>query len=285
MTDTLGEKYEFWSIKMKTLFKSQDFWDLVEYGFVDLEDPDEEAEERLKETKKKDSKALFLVQQAVHEIIFSRIVIAATSLEAWQILKKEFQGSSKVITVKLQTYRREFETLSMKNVEYIQAYLFRVSSLVNQMKSYGEVIYEETVVAKVLRSLTLKFEHIVAAIEEAHDLSNYSFDELMSSLQAHEDRLLRSYEKNEEKAFQVKVEMHENTSRCGSGSGSGIGVFHEGGQGKGADRSASNEERQRKIFKCYYSNKPGCREAYCWKKQKDENNQASFAEEPDEERT
>lgn len=47
---------------MKTLFKSQDLWDLVEYGFVDLEDPDEEAEERLKETKKKDAKALFLIQ-------------------------------------------------------------------------------------------------------------------------------------------------------------------------------------------------------------------------------
>ena len=187
---------------------------------MDLAGSDEEAE-KLKETKKKDAKSLFLIQQAVRDTIFSRIAAATTSSQAWKILKKEFQGSSKVITVKLQTYRRDFETLSMKSNESVQTYLSRVSSLVNQMKSYGEDISEETVVAKVLRSLTPKFEHIVAAIEEPHDLSDYTFDELMSSFQAHEERLLRSHEKNEEKTFQVKGESthqkdkQENFANCG----------------------------------------------------------------------
>ena len=67
-----GEKYEFWSIKMKTLFKSQDLWDLVKNGYSE---PDDD-EARLKENKKKDSKALFFIQQAVHENIFSRIMEA-----------------------------------------------------------------------------------------------------------------------------------------------------------------------------------------------------------------
>lgn len=159
-----SEKYEFWNIKMKTLFKSQEVWELVEQGFVDLAGSDEEAE-KLKETKKKDAKSLFLIQQAVHDTIFSRIAAATTSSQAWKILKKEFQGSAKVFTVKWQTYRRDFETLSMKSNESVQTDLSRVSSLVNQMKSYAEDISEETFVAKFLRSLTPKFEHIVAAIE------------------------------------------------------------------------------------------------------------------------
>jgi len=54
-------------------------------------------------------------------------------------------------------------------------------------------------VAKVLRSLTKKFEHVVSAIEESMDLFDYSFDELMSSLLAHEDRINRPHEKVEEK--------------------------------------------------------------------------------------
>ena len=43
-----GDKYEFWSIKIKSLFKSQEFWDLVEKGYA------KEVEvQRLWENKKK----------------------------------------------------------------------------------------------------------------------------------------------------------------------------------------------------------------------------------------
>lgn len=40
--------------------------------------------------------------------------------------------------------------------------------------------------AKVLWSLTLKFDHVVATLEESKDLATYSFDELMQSLLSHE---------------------------------------------------------------------------------------------------
>lgn len=55
----------------------------------------------------------------------------------------------------------------------------RVSAVVYRMKSYGEKINNETVVAKVLRSLTNKFGHGVAAINEFKDLSDYTFHELV----------------------------------------------------------------------------------------------------------
>ena len=61
-----GECYEFWSIKMKTLFRSQDLWDLVESRFYEKDND----EGQLKENKKKDSKALFIIQQAIHDTIF-----------------------------------------------------------------------------------------------------------------------------------------------------------------------------------------------------------------------
>ena len=58
-----------------------------------------------------------------------------------------------------------------------------------------------------MRRLTTKFDHVVTTIQESKDLSTYSFDELMGSLLAHEDRLNRSCEKVKEKAFQVKGEF------------------------------------------------------------------------------
>ena len=50
------------------------------------------------------------------------------------------------------------------------------------MRSYGEEVSDQTIVAKILRSLTHKFDHVVAAIEESKDLAIFSFDELMGSL-------------------------------------------------------------------------------------------------------
>ena len=71
-----GKNYEYWSIKMKTLFCSQELWDLVENGFVEPLDQaaynflSQAQKDLLKENKKKDAKALFLIQQAMEESIF-----------------------------------------------------------------------------------------------------------------------------------------------------------------------------------------------------------------------
>ncbi|KAA0066379.1 UBN2 domain-containing protein [Cucumis melo var. makuwa] len=163
------------------------------------EDPDDEG--KLRENRKKDSKALMIIQQAVHDSVFSRIAAATTSKQAWLILQKAFQGDSRVLVVKLQSLRRDFETLMMKNGESIAEFLSRATTIISQMQTYGETIKDQTIVEKVLRSLTPKFDHVVAAIEESKNLSTFTFIELMGSLEAHELRINRSMERDEENAF------------------------------------------------------------------------------------
>ena len=65
----------------------------------------------------------------------------------------EFQGSSKVISVKLQLLRRELETFQMKENEAIQEFISRVMNVVNQMRTNRDPIEDQTIVAKILRSL------------------------------------------------------------------------------------------------------------------------------------
>ncbi|CAL9226316.1 unnamed protein product, partial [Arabidopsis halleri] len=283
-----GEKYHLWSLKMKTMFRSQEVWDLVENGFEDANPaaPDQQ----LRESRKKDAKSLFLIQSALDEDILSRIVAVNTSHEAWEILKREYLGDQKVITVKLQTLRHSFETISMKEKETIQEYLARVSTIVSQMKSYGDSLSNETVVSKVLRTLTPKFEYVVPAIMEANDLSTYTFDEMMSSLLSHEDRLMKKIEKSEEKAFQVKGEFSaQNNSGYGRGRGSfrgGRGRGRSGGRGdsgRGTGQSDSvslsyNRGTDKSNIQCHYCKKYGHMQVDCWKKQNEEK-QASFVEE------
>ena len=234
---------------------------------------------------KEGCKALFLIQQALDGNIFSRIATTNTSHQAWEILKQEFLGDKKVITIKLQTLRRDFETLAMKDKESVQAFLSRVFGIVNHMRSYGENIGNETIVYKVLRSLTSKFDHVVAAIDESKDISTYSFDESMSSLLAHEARLSRYHEKVEEKAFQVKGELpNMRKTKNTAGQGYDRGGFRGRGHGGGRGRGQYGDQRQHKInIQCRYCKKFGHKEADCWTKQRDEQKHANFIEKVEEE--
>lgn len=191
---------------MQTMFKSQELWEIVESGYNEPKEPPPEPDQKLRDNRKRDAKALFFIQTAVDDDIFPRISSAITAKEAWDIIKHEYFGDKKVIAVKLQSLRSDFDSLKMKDKESIQSYLSKVSGVVNQMKSYGEEISNQIVVSKVLRSLTSNFNHVVAAIEESKDFSISSFDELMCSLLAHEVRITKDDEKVEEKAFQVKGE-------------------------------------------------------------------------------
>jgi len=172
--------------------------------------------------------------------------------------------------VRLQTLRREFETLAMREKGSIQEFLSRVSEIVSQMKTYGEVISNQTVINKVLRSLSRNFDYIIAAIEKSKDLSTYTCDELMSSLQAHEARVNRSSEKVEEKAFHMNGESLENCSR-GRSTGGFHGRGYGRGQGSGQGRGRHDRQRQSKEYsntkkkvQCYYYRRYDHIQADCW---------------------
>ncbi|KAI5326674.1 hypothetical protein L3X38_035748 [Prunus dulcis] len=204
-----GENYEYWSVQMKTLFISQDLWDIVEDGYEEQEiskagKETQEKQQTYKENKKKDAKALFLIQQGVSKNLFPRLLPATTSKQAWEILKIEFKGSEKVISIKLQSLWREFDNLLMKDTESIQVFFTKVSGIVNQIKCYGDTIPDKKIVEKTLRSLPPKYDHVAAAIEESKDLSTLSLHELIGSLEAHEKRINRSTEQSVEQAFQSK---------------------------------------------------------------------------------
>ncbi|KAL0312603.1 UNVERIFIED_CONTAM: Retrovirus-related Pol polyprotein from transposon TNT 1-94 [Sesamum radiatum] len=120
-----GQNYDYWAIKMKTYFQSQKLWEIVEEGVTLPEDSStsSSAEKgKLENKKAKDSEALYYIQTAVADHIFPRISVATSAKEAWSILQKEYQGSAKVRIIKLQTLRRDFENMKMKDSETIDEY-------------------------------------------------------------------------------------------------------------------------------------------------------------------
>ena len=132
-----GKNYEFWAIKMKTLFCSQGIWDLIEKGFNKPQDESaltKDEMDKLQDNKKKDAKALFLIQQSLDESIFPKVSAAKKSEIAWDILETTYQGTSKVKIAKLQTLRCDFENLCMKDSDSVDQFLNQVMNVVNQIR-------------------------------------------------------------------------------------------------------------------------------------------------------
>ncbi|CAM8974718.1 unnamed protein product [Rhodiola kirilowii] len=134
--------------------------------------------------------------------------------------------------MRLQTLRGDFESLRITDSESVSTYCDRVQAVVNHLNVNGEVLEEQRVVEKVLRSLPTKFEYVVATIEEGHDISKMSIDRLMSSLCSHEQWMNhKANSSSQEQALQSRVEVRTHGG-------------YRGGRGRGGCRNYNGEREQ-----------------------------------------
>ncbi|KAI5316416.1 hypothetical protein L3X38_036123 [Prunus dulcis] len=110
----------------------------------------------------KDARALGLIQSAVSNQLFSKIVNEETSKGAWDILKLEFRGDK---------------------------------------QSYGEELSRERIVQKLLFSLPKSYDSICSVIEHSKDLETLEVQEVVASFKSFELRLDRHTENSSERAF------------------------------------------------------------------------------------
>jgi len=135
-----GESYGFWKIKMITILKTRKLWDVIENGVTSNSSPETSpalTRERDDQVMK-DMMALQILQSAVSDSIFPRIAPASSATEAWNALEMEFQGSSQVKMINLQTLRREYENLKMEESENINDFTTKLINMSNQLKVHGE---------------------------------------------------------------------------------------------------------------------------------------------------
>ncbi|XP_022871481.1 uncharacterized protein LOC111390649 [Olea europaea var. sylvestris] len=178
------DNYDNWSIRMKALLGSQDAWEIVEKGYIEPQDKvalSQAQMDSLKDARKKDKKAFTLIYQALEEGMFEKVARATTSKKAWEILQNSHKGVEKV------------------------------------KKRNGEKLNDTRVIEKILRSLDSKFNYIVVSIKESKDLDIMSVDQLMKSLQAHEERLRKkegsTVEEAKEEDDEAKIEEELHPTR------------------------------------------------------------------------
>nr|KYP38347.1 hypothetical protein KK1_040419 [Cajanus cajan] len=168
----------------------------------------------------KEGRALSIIQAAIHDDVFIKILNLDIAKDDWDKLKEEFQGSER--TRRMLNLRREFEAIKMKEAETVKEFVDRLSKVVTQIRLLGEELSDQRVVEKILVCLPERFESKISSLEENKDFSHISISELVNALQATEQRISLRMEENFEGSFMVNTKgKFQCSSSCGENPFSG----------------------------------------------------------------
>ncbi|KAF7810414.1 Retrovirus-related Pol polyprotein from transposon TNT 1-94 [Senna tora] len=186
-----GEKYQIWVVKMKAHLQGLGLWQWVK-GERELpalgNNPTLTQIRAREEEEAKAPRALSIIHSAISGTVFIRIMTCETATEAWEMLKKLYQGDERMRKMKAPTIKRDFATLEMNEKESIQQYSDRLMTLVNKIRLLGEDLPESKVVEKMFISLPEKFEAKFSSLEDSRDIDKLTLSELINVLQAQEQR-------------------------------------------------------------------------------------------------
>jgi hypothetical protein len=198
-----GQKYAFWSIRMKTYIQAHGFqvWQSIVDGYTTPTVPP--TNDKAVKLGENNSKAKNALLNGLSDTVFTKVAHCKSAKEIWDKLRNIYEGDTKVKATKLQTYRGQFEQLKMKEDENIAAYFLRVDETVNAIIGLGEEIEESVIVQKVLRSLPMRFNPKISTLEERSDLNSISMDELHGIFTAYEMRTEQENPDVKEAAFKA----------------------------------------------------------------------------------
>ncbi|CAM9000441.1 unnamed protein product [Rhodiola kirilowii] len=258
-----GNKYGYWRVRMKAFLKSQNesVWEAVEQRWTHPVATDKEgkvsllAKDKWTEVQKKaeaaNSKAMNAIFSGVDGKNFKMISTCEIAKTAWDILRTAHEGTTKVKISRMETVTSKFENLRMQEDETIADFNTRVLDISNEAFALGEPMTEETLVRKVLRSLTKRFAMKTLAVKEANDVKNMRLDELMGSLQTHEMDMNEENRLTKVSSVSLKTEVVKNKTDDASEQqfamfAKNFGKFIRSQYGKGTESSQSPDSRFQK---------------------------------------
>ncbi|GAU31045.1 hypothetical protein TSUD_214810 [Trifolium subterraneum] len=233
--------YDHWAMLMENLLRSKEFWSLIENSVtVAPVNATAEQQQIANESKPKDLKAKNFLFQAIDRTILETILNRETSRDIWESMRQKYQGSNKVKRAQLQALRKEFEMLHMKDNESVDAFFSRTLAITSKMTAHGETMTQTIVVEKVLRSMSSRFNYVVCSIEEAHDATTLTIDELQASLLVHERRMQPLHDRDEEQALKI--------SSINRGRGRGRMGGRSGGRGSGRQTNYAEYDKNQEVL-------------------------------------
>ena len=123
--------YPLWAMRMEVILEA--------YGLLGAIE-DENVSRKL------DRQAMALIYSAVPEDVLAQLDNKVTMKETWESLLTLNVGVERVKKAKIQTFKREFEMLTMGEEDSVTDFAVKLTTLVAHMRSLGEKIAEGIIV-------------------------------------------------------------------------------------------------------------------------------------------
>ena len=268
--------YQVWASWMRLHLEGLELWDAIESENV---------------VRKKDRQVMSILFSTISDEVTRELDVEKTAKETWLTLKVKSRGVSQICKPWIQSLKRDYENLSMDDDDLFLDYFGKLSCVVNELRSLGEVITDAEVAAKLLRSVSSKFDAITTLIEQFQDLETITLEEVIGTLKVHEDKLKARMVKREEKALLVKAFIKEKKKDHDPSNGRGPGRGRGRGCGRNNPRNSEEDEDEKPKDKskvtCYNCQGKGhfsneCRKPKKERPKKDAQEKAHLAEEEKE---
>jgi len=102
---------------------------------------------------------------------------------------KRYKEKTTAKRQQLQALRKKFKFLRVNMGELVIDCFSRTMKIINKMQIHDNNTEDITIIEKIIRSSTPKFNFIMSSIEKDKNIDELSIDELQSSLLIHEKKL------------------------------------------------------------------------------------------------
>ena len=104
----------------------------------------------------------------------------------------------------------------MKKDEKVSDFSSRFSKIISKLRDLGERLEEKEVMAKLLRSMLLKYDSLTFSLEQFGNMRGLSVDEVIGSLRVHEQRLQERESREQEQVLLAQAVNQSKKSDRGS---------------------------------------------------------------------
>ena len=166
--------YCLWAMRMAVYLEAHGLWESI----IGTET-----------NQKKDRQALSAILNSVLKSVSFQLDVKKTTKENWETIRILHVGVDHVVKSKIQSLQKEFKNLAMKKDEKVSDFSSRFTKIISELRDLGEQLEEKEAVAKLLRSMPVKYDSLTFSLEQFGNMRGLSVDEVIGSLRVHEQRL------------------------------------------------------------------------------------------------